>query len=235
MLLFGDGSYDNKTRSTSTNTNFVPTYQSFSSTNPITSYVTDDYYGLLDDNESDSLQELMDIGVGRFPVQTLAQAQAMVNKIINYSTPLTVQNSTLSCNASTSSDNGDWKNVICFVADDQDGNVHLQDAEMLSTYLTTNYKNINVDKIYFDSFKQTSTVGGARYPEVTEAINQRVNKGALIVNYTGHGGETGWAHERVIDVSTINSWNNGNKLPLFVTATCEFSRFDDPARISAGG
>ncbi len=235
LLLFGDGSYDNKTRNISTNTNFVPTYQSDNSTDPTKSYVTDDYYGLLDDNEGDGLAQLMDIGVGRFPARTLSEAQAMVNKTIVYSekTPLVATDAN-ACAEVGGNYTGDWKNIVCFVADDQDGNTHLSDAETISTYLDTNYRNINVDKIYFDSFKQISTAGGERYPDVTTAINQRVEAGSLILNYTGHGGETGWAHERVIDISTINSWNNPKKLPLFVTATCEFSRYDDPARTSAG-
>ncbi|MBK9671540.1 MAG: type IX secretion system sortase PorU [Bacteroidetes bacterium] len=112
--------------------------------------------------------------------------------------------------------------------------IHVSDAETISTFVDTNYRNINIDKIYFDAFKQMSTAGGQRYPDVTAAINQRIDNGALIMNYTGHGGETGWAHERVIDISTINDWGNVKKLPLFVTATCEFSRYDDPARTSAG-
>ncbi|MBK9799471.1 MAG: type IX secretion system sortase PorU [Bacteroidetes bacterium] len=229
LLLFGDGSYDNKTRNTSTNSNFIPTYQSDNSTDPTKSYVTDDFYGLLDDTEGDGLAQLMDIGVGRFPAKTVSEAQAMVNKVINYETktPLVIDGSNASIN-------GDWKNVVCFVADDQDGNTHVSDAETISTFVDTNYRNINIDKIYFDAFKQMSTAGGQRYPDVTAAINQRIDNGALIMNYTGHGGETGWAHERVIDISTINDWGNVKKLPLFVTATCEFSRYDDPARTSAG-
>jgi hypothetical protein len=235
LLLFGDGSYDNKTRNITTNSNFIPTYQSDNSTDPTKSYVTDDFYGLLDDNEGDGLAQLMDIGVGRFPSKTLAEAQAMVNKTIGYSTrtPL-VTGDANACSEAGGNYTGDWKNIVCFVADDQDGNTHLSDAETISTYLDTNYRNINIDKIYFDSFKQISTAGGERYPDVTTAINQRVDAGALILNYTGHGGETGWAHERVIDISTINGWENPKKLPLFVTATCEFSRYDDPARTSAG-
>ena len=229
LLLMGDGSYDNRSRNSSTNTNFIPTYQSDNSTDPTKSYVTDDFYGLLDDNESDSLTQFIDVGIGRLPAKTLAEAQNMVSKIINYSTktPLLSDNS-------TTDNNGDWRNIICFIADDEDGNTHLSDAEIISTYVDTNYRNINIDKIYFDAYKQFSTAGGERYPDVTNAITQRVESGALIVNYTGHGGETGWAHERVLDVSNINSWNNPKKFPFFVTATCEFSRFDDPARTSAG-
>lgn len=235
LLLFGDGSYDNKTRNISTNTDFIPTYQSDNSTDPTKSYVTDDFYGLLDDNESDGLANLMDIGVGRFPAKTVSEAQAMVNKVVAYATksPIVYTEST-SCDNVTGNDNGDWRNVVCFVADDQDGNTHLSDAETISNYVDSNYRNINIDKIYFDAFKQISTAGGERYPDVTSSIIQRVENGALILNYTGHGGETGWAHERVIDISTINSWSNVKRLPLFVTATCEFSRFDDPARTSAG-
>lgn len=229
LLLFGDGSYDNRTRNTVTNTNFIPTYESDNSTDQTKSYVSDDFYGLLDDNESDGLAQLMDVGIGRLPAKTRAEAQAMLNKIINYE-----NGAATSPEVSTSNTNADWKNVVCFVADDEDGNTHLSDAETISTYVDTNYRNINVDKIYFDAYKQVSTAGGERYPEVTAAINQRVESGALILNYTGHGGETGWAHERVLDVSTINAWDNSKRLPLFVTATCEFSRFDDPARTSAG-
>ena len=129
---------------------------------------------------------------------------------------------------------GDWRNTVCFIADDEDGDLHISDANKLATLVDTSYNNINVDKIYLDSYQQVATPGGDRYPTVSEAINKRVEKGCLVLNYTGHGGEVGLAHERIIEVSQINSWNNKNNLPLFFTATCEFSRFDDPERTSAG-
>ena len=46
----------------------------------------------------------------------------------------------------------------------------------------------------------------------------------FLINYNGHGGELGWAHERILEVDDLNSWSNKYKLPLFMTATCEFSR-----------
>jgi len=98
----------------------------------------------------------------------------------------------------------------------------------------TAYREYNVNKIYMDAYSQVSTPGGQRYPDVNEAINEQVDKGALIMNYTGHGGEVGWAHERVLEIADINEWTNFDKMPVFVTATCEFSRFDDPERTSAG-
>ncbi len=220
LLLFGDGSYDNKDR-LSGNTNLIPTYQSVESFSPVISFVTDDYYGCLDDGEGTAEDDMLDIGVGRLPVATIDEANVAVDKIIHYAT-------------ASSRVMGDWRNVVSFVADDEDSNIHLDDADNLAAYVDSNYSVYNVTKIYLDSYVQVSTPGGQRYPDVNEAINDQVEKGALIVNYTGHGGEVGWAHERVLELADINSWTNYDRLAIFVTATCEFSRFDDPARTSAG-
>ncbi|MCF8303983.1 MAG: type IX secretion system sortase PorU, partial [Bacteroidales bacterium] len=220
VLLFGDGSFDNKER-LKENTNFIPTWQSDNSLHPVNSYVTDDFFAYLDENEGDGVDDLIDIGIGRLPVFTVEQAEQQVDKIIHYA-------------SSANKVMGDWRNVVCFVADDEDGNSHMEQANDLATIINNNYPEYNIDKIFFDAYKQVSTPGGQRYPDASEAINNRVREGALFLNYTGHGGEVGWAHERVLEIADINSWDNYNKLPIFVTATCEFSRFDDPRRTSAG-
>ena len=217
VLLYGDGSYHNK-GTDANNTNFILTYQSANSLSPVASFVTDDFFGLLDDNEGGSTG-LMDIGVGRFPVSTQAQARDAMNKTISYDQLDKM---------------GDWRNTICFIGDDQDYNLHMRDADELATYVETNYPSFSIGKIYLDAYPQISTPSGNRYPDVNEALNQRVNKGALIINYTGHGGENGLAHERILTINDIVSWKNRDKLPLFMTATCEFSRFDDYEHTSAG-
>jgi len=241
LLLFGDGSYDNRDR-LDNNTNRIVTYQSAQSLSPTSSYVSDGFFGFLDPNEGvwiegcDSCNpHFMDIGVGRLPVQTLQEATDVVNKILNYEGISTVSQNQSVCSAqSISISSPDWKNWICFVGDDEDNNQHFDQADAIAQGIDTTENNYNIDKIYFDAFIQESTPGGQRYPTVKEAINNRVLKGALVINYTGHGGEVGWAHERVLEVSDINSWTNIENLPAFVTATCEFSRFDDPGRTSAG-
>ncbi|MBP7498136.1 MAG: type IX secretion system sortase PorU, partial [Bacteroidales bacterium] len=232
LLLFGSASYDYKSRMKN-NKNLVPTYESNVSLLPTSSYVTDDYYGLLDDNEGENSNGDLDLGIGRFPVNTIQQAKEAVDKVYRY-----YANNFLPA-AKSSTDNiipnlADWRNIICFVADDEDSNLHISQSEQLAINLENNYKQFNIDKIYFDSYKQISTPGGQRYPEVNAAINQRMEKGALLINYTGHGGEVGWSHERVLEISDINNWTNTYNMPVFLTATCEFSRFDDPERTSAG-
>jgi len=220
LLLFGDGSYDYKDKMPA-NTNFVPTWQSPESFSPISSLPSDDYYGTLDDDEGLSYTDIIDIGIGRLPVKTALEAEQAVDKIIHYS----VQSPEIQ---------GDWRNIITFVADDEDLNDHIDQSEQMATSIENNYPEINLDKIYLDSYIQIASPSGNRYPDVNKAITQRVEKGSLILNYTGHGGETGWAHEEVLTVNEINNWSNFDNLPVFVTATCEFSRFDDPARQAAG-
>ena len=235
LLLMGDASFKNKGRSTVGNTNFVVCYESGNGISYINSYVSDDYFGLLDESEGEGLTEQMDVAVGRIPVKSKDEAKAVVDKIYAYMQPQSIEIANPSfCGTAGSVSNGDWRNVICFVADDEDNNLHFSQSERLATYVDTTFHDYNIDKIYIDAFKQQSAAGGARYPDVNTAINQRVDRGALILNYTGHGGETGWSQERILEVKDIESWNNANRLPLFVTATCEFSRFDDPGRTSAG-
>ncbi len=222
LLLFGDGSYDFKGR-LQNNTNFIPSYESLESLSPVSSFVSDDYFGLLDANEGQAAKGTLDIGIGRFPVDSPEQAKSAVDKVLNY------------CSLDNSVKN-DWRNVVTFVGDDQNegGNLFIDDSEDLARIIETSYKKYNVDKIYSDAYTMVSTPGGARYPDVNEVINKRVGKGSLIMNYVGHGGEVGWAHERILEVPDIQNWKNFNNMPVFVTATCEFSRFDDPGRVSAG-
>jgi len=217
LLLFGDGSYDNKNR-IGNNTNYIPTWQTRVSLSPVSSYVSDDYYGLLDDVTVD---QTVDIGIGRFPVDDLSDARAAVDKVIHYAT-------------NTSETMRDWRNVTCLVADDEDSNGHLYDSELLMNVIESYNKTMSIDKIYLDAFTQVSSPSGERYPDVNEALNKRIEKGSLILNYVGHGGEDGWAHEKILTIQEIRNWTNLDRLPLFITATCEFSRFDDPGRISGG-
>ncbi len=219
LLLFGDGSYKNFNTADSkeSNTDFILTYQSANSLRPVSSYVSDDYFGLLDDSETIEMG-LLDIGTGRFPVTTTQQAKAVLNKIKKY----------ISTNAA-----GNWRNDICFIADDEDGNIHMSQADQISTYLNTNFPFFNIKKIYSDSYPQVTTSAGPRYPDVNKAIENTLKQGVLIMNYTGHGGEDGLAHEQILRQAEVKSWNN-SIYPLFVTATCEFSRFDDYKRTTAG-
>lgn len=230
LLLFGDGSYDN-VNTTQSNTNLIPTYQSLNSLSPVRSYVSDDYFGLLSDDDGEDPVDLMDISVGRLVVKNQAEASSVVSKIRRYiENP---QGEQLTCSGNESSF-GSWRNIIALVADDEDGNDHMEKSSAISSQIESYTKDFNIERIFTDAFQQVATPGGDRYPDVNAAIDRRVRNGAFIINYIGHGGELGWAQERILDIPTILAWDNTYNMPIFMTATCEFTRFDDPLRTSAG-
>lgn len=223
LLLFGDGSFDYKNIKEGTNSNFVPPYETIESLHPINGYPSDDFYGLLSENEgTPTLLGALDIGIGRLPVKTAQEAFNVVNKIIHYDTsPNTL---------------GDWRLRMGWVADDEDNNAHIRDTENIAYTSDTLYPYFNQEKIYLDAFEQVSSSGGQSYPSVTEAINDNIFRGMLAINYLGHGGSGGWAQERVLDANRgdIRNWSNYDKLPLFITATCSFSGYDDRNQVTAG-
>lgn len=237
LLLFGDGTFDPKNR-VANNNNFVLTYQVLNSEDHIAALVTDDYFGLLDDHESIVPNDALDIGVGRLLISDIEMAKQQVDKIEHY-----MRNGSNLYNAADvnclTNDNattfGDWRTRYVQIADDEEGGYFIKyDVEPQYDTVNANHPEMNCDKIYLDAYQQVTTAGGQRYPDVNLAIDDRMARGALVINYVGHGGEVGVAEERVITVPQIQSWNNINNLPLFVTATCEFTKYDDPDRVSAG-
>jgi len=221
LLLFGDASYDYKDRLTG-NTNLVPAWQNSFSLDPLSTYASDDFYGFLDDNEdinSGLVTNLLDIGIGRVPAKNVEDAKNFVDKVEVY---LSAQSF------------GPWRNNITFVADDEDNNLHLQDAEIISGTAAVSGPLFNQQKIYLDAFRQESGAGGSRYPQANEASNNQLFNGTLIWNYNGHGGSSRLAEENILDQAMVNSWNNPQKLPLFITATCDFAPYDNPFINSLG-
>jgi len=208
LLFLGNGSFNNTEQWISEN-NLLPTYQSFESLTETNSFVSDDFFGLLDIGEGEG-NGLLDIAIGRIPAENRSEAETVINKIEQY-----LKNS----NA------GLWQNKITFIADDGDNNLHAEDAEKLNNYINNNHPEIITQKIYLDSYKMEKT-DIERYPTVNNAINNSVKQGTLILNYTGHGSPTQLAHEAVITKEDIDTWNNTN-LPVIITASCSFSKWDN--------
>jgi hypothetical protein len=222
VCFFGDASYDYKDRIASNN-NVVPVYLASESFNLASSYVTDDFFAMLEENEGTMFSShTMDVATGRIPVSTQQQASEVVDKILrDYNLD----------------SYGDWRNTITLVADDidDDGDGSIQSGvEIIADDIKENKPVFNVNKIYADSYVQQNSSGGERYPSVKSVITSAIESGTLVFDYFGHGGENGFAQERFLDVPQIKGFVNENTLPLFITVTCSFSRFDNPQRTSAG-
>lgn len=220
LLLFGDASFDYKNRNGIVT--FVPTYEQIPAADIHSTFVTDDFFSFMDDDEGDLKGSVPDIGVGRFPVSTVEQAKQMVDKVERY----------LAMNESTMQP---WRNVITFFCDDAESNQFLDHSEGFAQRIkNTGGERMVVDKIYLDAYRQENAPSGQLAPEVNAALNNRMDKGTLVLNYVGHGGEVQLATERILQRADVNSWRNGPRYPLMITGTCEFSRYDDHQRTSLG-
>jgi hypothetical protein len=224
LLLMGDASYDYKNNMKALSplemSYFVPTYESRESGHPVLSFSSDDYFGFLKKedgewNEDYGGNHTLDIGVGRLPVKSVAEAEAVVNKLMRYNTQRS---------------RGKWRQKIAFVADDGDGNLHQQDADNLSKLVAKTTVTYDLRKVYVDAFPQIGTP--VRAPEVSKSIDRFVDEGVLIMNYTGHGGTSIWADEQIVTLQNLLNWRNLDNMPLIITATCEFGRYDNPAEVS---
>jgi hypothetical protein len=221
LLLLGRGSFDYKDR-VRNNTNFVPVYESPSSLDPLSTYASDDFFGFLDDNEDVNsllVPNTLDIGIGRIPVKNSAEAANFVEKLLAYHSAASF---------------GPWRNNATFVADDQDQNLHLEDAEVMAATTTTKDPNLNLQKIYLDAYRKEGGTAGGTYPQANAAINNNILNGTLIWNYSGHGGYARLAEETIADQDIVNNWSNANRLPLLITATCDFAPYDLPGINSLG-
>lgn len=231
--LFGDASYDYKDRLTN-NTNIVPVFHGFnpnagevnnsSNMSLFTAFISDDFFGLMEDDEGPMLSasDGIDIATGRMLVSSVEQARQMVDKVIDYYDEQSY---------------GRWRNNYIIYSDDADteSDAQLQFAlDSLADELISQKPFVNVKKIHTDAYIQQVTAGGERYPDAKNDFLDALQLGALVINYLGHGSEESLARERLFEKLDAQNLHNPYRYPLFITITCDFTRFDDPNRFSGG-
>lgn len=222
LLLFGDGAWDNRMMSADWSgydpDDFLLCFESENSFSHVNCYVSDDFFCLLDDEEtiqqsSGSTYSYLgkpDVAVGRYPARTAEEAEVLTDKTLNY-----VANKYA----------GPWQNVICMMGDDGNGNTHMATADRVATLVENNYSGYQIKKIYWDAYQRTSSSTGYSYPDVTQLIKQQMTSGALMMNYCGHGAAYALSHELVMKLADFES-SVSNNLPLWVTASCDIMPFD---------
>lgn len=217
LLLMGDGSYDHKNiAQRDPNYNLVPVRETESGIKKVNTFPSDDYYGLLSDDEGNQLTGSLDIAVGRITAETPEVANAIVEKIIHYDTSPEVLKP--------------WRTQLVCIGDDADGGTHMRQANETADVTEKDHPSFVAKKVLLDAFAQVPAPYGERFPEASKQINDAILKGTLVMNYFGHGGANGLAQERVITLQSISKWKNiKNHLPLVITASCSTAGFDDPS------
>ena len=214
LLLMGDGAWDNRMLSSEwaglSPDDFLLCYESENSSSATDCYVTDDYFGLLDDGEGGNmLVAKSDVAVGRISARTSVEASVVVDKIVNY-----VNNDHA----------GAWQNVLCMMGDDGNQNSHMEDADSVARMVEQLYPTYQVKRILWDAYTRVTTSTGNSYPDVTRLIKQQMQQGALIMNYSGHGRADAISHEYVLRIGDFE--NTSTNLPLWMTASCDIMPFD---------
>lgn len=215
LMLFGASVWDHRgVTPACRNLNpkdYLLCYESEPSVSETTCYVNEDYFGMLDDGEgANLLYDKVDLGVGRIPVSTPADAKTIVDKILRYA---------------ENSDAGSWKNAVYMLADDGEINKHMKKAEEAAQIVETYYPDLKVGRIYWDAYQRVNTATGFRYPQITTDIHTAMEKGALIMNYSGHGAPYCISGERVLVTEDFKKFSS-SKIPLWVVASCEIAPFD---------
>ena len=225
VLLYGDASFDFK--GIRYDSGVVPAFESYESYNMTSSFVTDDFFTIVSDANEGNLDgyssQTQDVAIARIPINSRNEAAEVTAKLLNYYNEISL---------------GDWRNQIVMIADDIDraSDEQLQVAlENLADQIKQNKPLFNIKKIWADAYPQIISAGGSRYPEVNSALNNAFERGVLLADYFGHGGEDGLALERLLEIHEINAWNNINSLALFIVISCEFARFDNPLRPNTAG
>ncbi len=218
VLFFGRGNFDYKNIK-STETNWILPYESMESLQQIETLASDDYFVMLDPHGP-----RISIATGRLPVRSANEAKDVVDKIIAYETSAPLDS---------------WRNRITFVGDDgltstgDDGSVHTAQSEELAQLFTP--ASFQKDKIYIVQYPTVSGSTGRRKPTANEAIVEAINRGTLILNFTGHGNTEQWAHEKIFaQDEDFAKLKNAGKPFFLVAATCAYAVYDYPFKVTSG-
>ena len=228
LILFGKGTYDNRNL-LDNNQPTVVTYETPSSFDDEGySYASDDMLGYLDPNGHGTNSETLDVSVGRLPARSINEAAIIVDKIKGYITHRDFLDE---------NNRGDWRNYVALLADDADpghpgDSIFAHSSEVIATAIKQSMPQINIDRFYADAYHQSSGAIGSYYPDLNNALRQRINYGCLLLNYIGHGSAAYIGTERFIEPADITAYNNIDRLPLFVTSTCSYGRYDQIDELS---
>jgi len=228
VLILGDASFDYKSKNSVSSDlekkAWVPTYESRESQHPLLSYCTDDYFGILGEEEgelkegNDTAEEMLSLGIGRIPARTIEEANVYINKLISYTETNKSKN---------------FRNfTFSWIADDGDNNIHVQDAEDFQTILQDQNAHFLSKKVYLDQYPQEFNKGFYTSKAAQKESIELFNKNANFIHFIGHGAETGWTDEKIIAINELVNLKNSEHLPLLLTATCQFGRFDNPNQMS---
>jgi hypothetical protein len=188
VLLVGDGTFDARRYQPDSLATFIPPY--LADVDPFTDETAaDNRYVAVQGNDV-----LPDMALGRLPVNSLAEAQAVVSKIVQ---------------AETNPAPGTWDSVVAFLSDNADeaGNFPITSQTMAATYIAPPFTPQQF---------QVATPITPTY----QAVLGRWNAGASLMLYNGHASVRQLAAERAFHADDVPGLTNAGRLPVALHMTC---------------
>ena len=211
VVLFGDGTFDSKNNAGyAEHRHVLPTYQT-----PAPRYASnvdalDCWFATVDGDD-----DIQDMTLGRYAIRGRDSAREVVDKVLRYE--------------KGDQDRGRWRMRTVLVADDERNpdyaysgeSIHTLDSERLADQALPSW--LEVERLYLVDY----VLEGLEKPTARTAIIDAFNRGALLVNYLGHGNQIQWAHEDVFrSTRDIPLLRNEGEWPLVLAGSCTVGRFD---------
>ncbi len=210
VLLLGDGTTDALDYLGQGWRNFVPAYLAD----------LDPYLG---ETASDNLfaavaglDSLPDVYIGRLPVSSKQDTEAMVAKIVTYE---------------TASSRGPWYRRVLFASDNADsgGDFAALSDELYHNHLPRPFVG---NRIYLSTDPDEAHEYDANDPSQTQAarsaVRTSIDRGLLLLNFMGHSSHDQWALEVLLHRDHVPALNNGNRWPVVLSMTCYTGAFHYP-------
>lgn len=223
LLLFGDGTFDNRKLLKTSGPATLLTYQASNSLSEPNAYATDDYFGWLDDKDCligsnwYDYRGRMKIGVGRLPVNTEEEAEDVVNKLITFM---------------QDANPGPWKQQLCFLGDDGNHGLHITTVDAAAEAVRVGAPDFITNKIYLDAYIQETSASGESYPLAYNRFSNMLQTGVSLMDYAGHGSPNNICSENFLTLKQVQGMVNVNQ-GVWALATCNFARFDQTDQSTA--
>ena len=224
VVLFGDGTFDFRGVDTEIYseppelTGYIPTH--YIRTDSFGRTAADHWYATVSGHD-----EFTDFYIGRLSIETIGQADAIVDKILAYE---------------QSSPNGDWRRKIISVADDEvsnSGDFIFKKSlnEIAKDHTRLGYETVEVfleDVIDQVEARPTDYAGVLPQRVAKDRIIDALGEGAVLAQYAGHGGRIVWAHEAIFDNASVDQVEETDKIPFMLVLSCYNGYFDKPGEPS---
>jgi hypothetical protein len=199
VLLVGDGTSDPKQYRIDSQKTWLPPY--LANADPWVGEVAADNRFVTVDGD-DLLPDML---IGRLPINSLAEAQTVVNKIVDYETKPFL---------------GDWNGRLTFISDDADaaGNFAAHAANLQQTYVAPPWQAASL------AYNPTQITETAMQTQV----RQTWQSGQGLLVYTGHSSIHQWGAERFFHLDDVANLANGARLPVVLEMTCFTGSFAQP-------